>query len=152
MSATSMAGRVMDAADDDGSGGFRQQETALALRAGWRPAADGAGRDGDTWPWSPDLHVPGAAEWCAGRCRLREDAWPSCVEPDGALHACEYRPVGRPRCRPAIRPCLRWVVPCCDTFARETGRSAARASASGRAASPAAPGLEEGRDPCPPCL
>src|SRR5271165_413328 len=76
MSATSMAGRVMDAADDDGSGGFRQQETALALRAGWRPAADGAGRDGDTWPWSPDLHVPGAAEWCAGRCRLREDAWP----------------------------------------------------------------------------
>src|SRR5271169_6477070 len=86
MSATSMAGRVMDAADDDGSGGFRQQETALALRAGWRPAADGAGRDGDTWPWSPDLHVPGAAEWCAGRCRLREDAWPSCVEPDGLFH------------------------------------------------------------------
>src|SRR5579864_715041 len=89
MSATSMAGRVMDAADDDRNGGSDRRWTASALRWGWRPDAGAVRTGADIGQWSPDLRDRAEAGWCAGRCPLPADVWPNCGEPGAGLWAYE---------------------------------------------------------------
>src|SRR5580693_4004228 len=100
MSATSMAGRVMDADGGRGADSGRRS-TASVLRSGWRPGVGAVVKDADTGPWSPDLHDRAEAGWCAGPYQLPAGAWPNCVEAGADLWAYECRPLSPPWCTPA---------------------------------------------------
>src|ERR1019366_2064659 len=81
MSATSMAGLLMNDVADDRRDCTGPRWTGSGLQSGWRPVAGAARTDADTGLSPPDPHDRAKAGWYAGRSRLQADASPNYGEP-----------------------------------------------------------------------
>src|ERR1017187_3100983 len=105
MSATSMAGLLMNDVADDRRDYTGPLWTASVLQSGWRPAAGAAARGEDIGLSPLDPHDRAEAGWCAGRCRLPAGVWRNYVERGAGLWAYECRPLSPPSCTPATPSC-----------------------------------------------